>query len=351
MSNEFHKYNSLVNVTDPKFINNMIRNGKDSGLWVALEKIHGSNFGLCTDGSGEVWHCTRTKRMGAADSLKGSSKLHKYDSDVLKIYDQLLEDEILVKGDQLIIRGEIFGGNFFGTSAPNTSVVQRGMSYHPDTEFMLYDIEIYPEADAPYGEGYTPTFLSYLDTILLLFDTEVSLLHVPNLGGGTLQEMLKLPNEFPSKVPEDFGLELPEGKIAPCEGFVIKPLGDNKFMHNGKRCILKNKNSKFDEKGGKPTKVRKEVNLSDVDKAVFEEFSTYINEVRLESVLSKLIEYTWKDFGMVMGLLVQDAKVDYESDHSINLKDSDTWTTINKLVTNLATQITRAYFEEHVSKH
>ena len=132
----------------------------------------------------------------------------------------------------------------------------------------------------------------------------------PEVGRDTLYNLLKVDNNFPSLVPAQFGLTIPEGKHSQSEGFVIRPLDGEKYIK-------------------------------------FSQFSVYFNTPRLESVLSKLGEFTWKDFAKIAGLLVVDAKEEFEQDNDILLKDGDFWNKAKKSISDLSGEVVR----EHLKKY
>jgi Rnl2 family RNA ligase len=80
--------------------------------------------------------------------------------------------------------------------------------------------------------------------------------------------------------------------------------------------------------------------MSETIKPIFEDFLAYINDNRLNNILSKTSDViTQKDFGKIMGMLVQDAKDEFERDE-YEISKSD-WKEISKYVVKEASVVLR----------
>ncbi|CAL9970314.1 RNA ligase [Vibrio phage D148] len=335
---KFKKYSSLENHTRDKFIHSLIQNGMTEGEWVAREKVHGANFSFWYTGGDEDVYTGKRSGPIAGDNFFSSYKLDKYKPAVEITYENLLEAGMLEKGDLIGVYGEIFGGHFFGNQEPGSKAVQAGMNYHPGTEFVAFDIMIFKH------DG---MYILSDDEMVEHIAEEIPL--APEVGRGEFNDLLMLDNDFQSLIPGIFKLEVPEGEKAQCEGFVMRPSSGDKFLSSGARAIIKHKNKAFNEKGGnKDPKRFKDAALTDEETEIFKKFSVYFNSVRLESVLSKEGEVTWKDFGRVNGLLIQDAMKDFDHDNDFNIKDGDFWGKASKAVGNLAGEVVREYFKKHL---
>lgn len=339
----FRKFASLENHYRDKFTNSMMMQGLDTGEWVSTEKIHGANFSMWYDGGDDVYFGKRSGPIGNSDNFYSSTKLEKYHPAVEVTYENLVEAGLLTQGDTMVIYGEIFGGNFFGEKEEGSKKVQSGVDYHPGTEFAAFDIQVITadESDVNY-------ILSYDEMVSLISD-EIPM--CPEMKRGNFYDIIAEPNDFPSLVPSLFGLEVPEGKHAQCEGFVMRPVDGEKFLKNGSRCIIKSKNEKYSEKGGKkqnPGSKAKDLKLTEGEEKQYQEFSTYFNTSRLESVISKIGEVSWADFGKLTGLLVQDAMEDYNRDNECVLREGDFWGKAKKPIGNLAGELVREYLKKHV---
>ena len=72
---------------------------------------------------------------------------------------------------------------------------------------------------------------------------------------------------------------------------------------------------------------------------LYMKFSVYLTENRLHNTLSKLGNVTAKDFGKVLGLLIQDAREDFEKE--CGEIDKDNWKLVQKSIGKLAGEVVR----------
>lgn len=147
--------------------------------------------------------------------------------------------------------GELFGGEY-----PHPSVarcrgcvpVRGGVYYAPDYGFYAYDIGVRRQA---VGERHSVgvqdfgrdirshNFLS-VAVCNRLFES-LGIFHARTLFQGSLDECLRYPNAFPTRLPD--WLDLPLLRNNWCEGTVIRPLTPM-FTPAGERVLLKNLNSR-----------------------------------------------------------------------------------------------------------
>lgn len=335
----FQKYTSLENHYRDAFIEKVMQQGLDGGEWVAREKVHGANFSMWYDGINPVYFGKRSGALPSGDNFFSSYKLEKYIEHVHLTYANLLAEGKVEIGDHMAIYGEIFGGNFFGESDPGSSTVQGGVDYHPGTEFLAYDIMTFSQD----GDG---AYILTDTEMVELIDEGIGL--CPEIGRGELYDLLKKENDFCSLVPAKFGLEIPEGKYAQSEGFVIRPADGDRFLSNGSRVIIKSKNSKYSEKGGKKRDAgqkTKDAKFNEEEAELYAKISIYLNTPRLEAVISKIGEVTFKDFGKLTGLLLQDAMEDYDRDNDCVLKKTDFWAKGRKPLGHVCGEIVREYLK------
>lgn len=336
---QFTKYNSLENHYQQRFIEKVLTQGQDSGTWVALEKIHGANFSLWYNPEMGV---KPAKRSGFTETDFNScwKIVDRYSGAMDSLYGRLLDLGQVSFGDTITVFGEIFGGSFFGEKVADAKRVQTGVNYSPDTEFMAFDIMLTKK-----DTGVT-TYLPFSEVYNLL----AGLISIcPILTTGTFEEVFNHTNDFPSLVPENLGLDVPEGAKAICEGFVMFPLAEVKYLSNGSRIVIKSKNKTFSEVSDKPVRLP-DVKLGEVDQILFEGFSAYLTENRLVNVISKEGEVTWKDFGRLSGLLMQDALVEFNKEQGFDLKESlDTsWKQASKMAAGICQGITRDYLKKNL---
>lgn len=297
---KFQKYSTIENSYRTGFTDKIICEGLSSGEWVIQEKIHGANFSMYATGE-EVKAARRTEFLTMGEQFYSCSEvIGKYSADARNMF------KTSGAKQELIIYGELFGGNYPHRGVAqnnNVSAVQKGIYYSPNIEFMVFDIQI----DGEYLNIYMVSDLCCQHNIPF----------IPVIKKGTYKECLKYPNNFQSMISLD--LSLPEIKDNQCEGVVIKP-SHPKFLGNGCRVILKNKNPKFAEKVKEPKPIPEP--LSGDLLVVAESMSTFITKNRLVNVLSKIGEVTDKDFGRILGLFVQDVITDFKKEHN-NLDNFD----------------------------
>lgn len=314
---KFVKYTSLTNHYQQKFLDQLIMQGLSEGEFVATEKAHGANFTFITDGQ-VLRTAKRSGFNGDGENFYGSQQvLEKYAGGIFGIAMRLNEEYGFGKYVTVMVRGEIIGGMFQGKKDTHAKRVQKEVEYCSNNEFVAFGIEVHHKDGSVYHIPY--------DMFVDLCDS-MNIPRCPEMGRGTLQEMLALNNEFNSQIPMLFGNDTFEGNIT--EGLVIQPTDGARFLYNGSRVIIKSKNTKFAENKGTKVKTKQGTTLSDEAKAEGEELTAYFTEQRISNLISKLGEPTsWKDFPKYGGLFFQDALEDYTSDTDSSLKEhlGDDW--------------------------
>ncbi len=299
---KFKKYSSLTNHYHTDFIQSTIDQYSDR-LWYATEKIHGANFSFWCDGV-DVKIARRTAFIEEDESFYECwSVFEKYKDKILALCKYMQDDESDLLS--IAVYGELYG-----------SGIQSGVDYIDTKDFMCFDIVMH------YADQ-TEATLSF-DLVEISCDT-FDIPVVPVIGKGRLIDMLNLDNDLITTInPKD-------GNTA--EGLVIRP-NVNIVDSRGSRVIIKSKNSKWSE--NKPRKVKKVVQFSEQDQAVFDLMCTYINENRLNNVLSK--EQT-DNVPRIIGLLTQDALAEFKNDgHTI---DDDQWKVIKRRIGNESGAVVR----------
>jgi len=331
----FKKYPSLTNHYQDKFINFLQINDLTKGEWVAQEKVHGANFSFHFNGTEHK----QAKRSGFCDeNFFNCRAVLKYRASIELMHRYLVDQHVMQKGEPLVVFGELFGGKFNKQKEPNAKTVQgNGADYHPDNEFMAFDIQV------------NGKFLPFMDVEAICNGFKLPL--APIVAYGDFEEMMKLDNEFDSYVPEEFGLERLKNNIA--EGLVIRPYIDERTLDNGSRILIKSKNSKFSEKRGVPTKI--DAPLSDNEKALLKSFSAYFTEARVDATISKEGQVeNWKQFAKIAGLTFKDAIEDYEKDNFNGMDDDrtfksvlgDSYSVFNKHAKFLSDKVVRETFKK-----
>lgn len=327
---EFIKYSSIENSYRQAFLDKCAM-AVGNKTMVALEKIHGANFSwIVTADSVRV--AKRSGLIEETETFYGHTRFYKRYLPAVQTLFELAKDEnpSLI---QLNLYGEIFGGNYNGTTAQSAKKVQTGVNYHPDNEFMAFDIRL------TFDNGVS-RYLSYADMEELILDANVITSsdienHIPIapvIGIGTLETLIKLDPLFYTRVPAFFGLEVNDTKTNTdyAEGFVIRGFHDDFYIGN-ERVILKQKNALYGEKE-KEVKIKAAVNLTDEQQAKLDKICSYINQNRLAAVVSKIGTVTQKDFGRVQGELTRDALDDFAKDEGYKLQEDEDWGLLTKRV-------------------
>ncbi|MFP3593164.1 RNA ligase, Rnl2 family [Chryseobacterium sp. SIMBA_038] len=298
----FKTYNSIENTYQTRVIDQIKLQGFGDEVFIVQEKVHGANFSFFTDGK-EIKIAKRTAFIEKDEKFYNAHQiLERYRKNVIDVFEKV--KTIYPDLETVVIYGELFGGGYKHKEVEpikDAIKVQKGVEYAPYNEFYAFDIKL---------NGTT-----YLDTDLVnqIFE-EIGFFYAKILFQGTLDEALKFPNIFDSKIPAWLGL--PEIENNMCEGTIVKTL-KTKYFGNGSRVILKNKNEKWIEKSKmvrKDKPAQKEVHFSETAQEIWEEIQKYATVNRLNNVVSKIGEFEPKMIGKVIGLFSQDILEDFEKD-------------------------------------
>lgn len=294
---DFIKFSSLDNTYRQNLIDKLQYEGKDAGLWIATEKLHGANFSFWCDGT-EVKVASRTQFVDGT-FYNCQAVINKYSDKVLQLWKELAGYE----GTEfiLVIYGELFGGN-----------VQKEVEYG-EKDFRAFDVSINGKV---LEKGAANQLVAVVGGIPF-----APILHV-----GTLAECLAIENTFKSTLT-------PEGYTDEnnAEGLVIEPVIPTWF-NNGSRIYFKNKTASFSEKKAKPKNVIFE--LSDEESELMNDLLTYNTTQRVSNVISKIGAITNKDFGRILGLTTQDLLEEFTKDTEQDPKviAQDNWKQFLKLL-------------------
>ena len=330
---EFKKYNSIENAYQKEVLEQIIIHGFEKETYIVQEKVHGANFSFFTDGK-VVKIAKRTDFIHENETFYNAQKVaEKYHDKVLQLFEKVKEQFEAI--ETLVIYGELFGGHYNHKDVvpiKEAIKVQKGIDYIPDNDFYAFDIKL--------------NGTHYLDvTTANTFFEAMHFFYAITLFEGTLEEALKFPNEFHSKIPDWLGLPALEDNIT--EGVIIRP-AQVKYFGNGSRVILKNKNEKWSEKPKvkKDKTAHKEVVFTDNAQAVWEEIQTYITTNRLYNVLSKEGEFTPKMMGKITGLFAQDILTDFmkEQAESFNTLEKEEQKGITKRLNNAIIKMIKEEF-------
>lgn len=301
---EFRKFSSLENTYRQNLIDKTQYEGKDGGLWIATEKLHGANFSFWCDGT-EVKVASRSQFVDGT-FYNCQAVINEYSQGVLETFRTFYNE-----GDILVIYGELFGGN-----------IQKEVEYG-EKDFKGFDVTV------------NGTPLEKLQAFNIIRWAGIST--VPVIGTGTFSECLALSNTFESVLtPEGY-----EGENR-SEGLVIEPVEPNWF-NNGSRIYFKNKTESFSERQAKPKQV---FELSEDESSLLNEMLEYNTPQRVSNVISKIGQVTNKDFGKILGLTTQDLLEEYTKDTEKDPKQiaEDNWKQFLKLLQSEVGKEVRSQF-------
>ena len=306
----FKKYSSIENEFNEEFMTKVREEVPPETLFVVQEKVHGANTSfMCSfqeDGSLAIAFAKRTAPVEEDEKFYDYQRLIPLCEESLGKIGSILRERYPSVASFNVF-GELFGGSYPHPDVKadrSFSAVQKGVFYHPAHGFYAFDIYIVDE-----GVG---RFLG-VDEANGIFE-QVGMLYARTLFEGTLEECLKYPNAFPSKISAWLGLPEIEDNI--CEGVVIRPKMPL-YLRKGDRILIKSKNARFAEKkGAKGPRPEKTKEMSEELSAQIAVVEDYITPARLDSVISKIREvYFPKDMPKVGGLYAKDVIEDYLKEH------------------------------------
>ncbi len=305
-----HKYHSITN--KHKIVDSIVdleTKLDKAPEWVVLEKIHGANLSLTTDGK-DVKFASRSMFLNN-DSYKNFYNINEIMSYLIPIIKAIITNEF-PNAIALTLYGELFGGSYKGIKS-SVSKIQKGVDYSPEHHFYAFDIYV---SDA----SGTAEYVDY-DICMKIFE-KYNLFYAKPLKKGPLAECLEwserhksdittIPHEIMSWYPH-IGT-LPIIKDNEREGHVLKPICVVRH-ENGTRVILKDKCPKFDEK--QKSKHPK----ATINKSKKEEILSYATQNRLNNVISKIgdIEEIKRDttnIGVIIKDFINDIVEDVMSDN------------------------------------
>lgn len=169
--------------------------------------------------------------------------------------------------------------------------------------------------------------------------SKVGIDHVPVLKYGDFEDLMQLDTRMQSKVPEMYSLPVVEGNMM--EGVVISPV-DPYFFSSGERIIFKRVNEEFAEKKSAKEKFVPTEEMSEELKLAINEVVDFINETRLQHILSHHADLTEKDFGLILKELNVDVYNEFRDTTEISLSKADEkklGKEINKLCSKLIKEV------------
>ena len=293
----FRGYSKFYNHDNKDTVDRMRKAGVDEPdiIWVGNEKVHGSNFSFWTDGT-EVKTAKRTGFLDKNSNFFNCSIIvDKYKQNILDLYQRSGSVGVVT------VYGELFGGNYNNPniSNKNVKVVQRDMSYHPDIEFIVFDVRM----DEEYIQDY--------DTLRLLV-IESGLKFVPEVVRGSWDEVKDYDVENGHSTVYQLYDELkdyPPVRTKKWEGLVLRPIHKHFLVKLKTKTHLENK---------KVSRVKLNV---DEEKSLCSQFvENNINEARVESAISK----TGRDVPLprIINEVLNDALADFDP-YVVRVKNMD----------------------------
>jgi Rnl2 family RNA ligase len=275
---EYHSINNLGSRKKAAHYPEDIQNKQ----WLVLEKVHGANLSFIYDGT-NLYAARRTAAMQDSETFFSWQEVReKYREGIKIIFEQV---KVLHAGAQRItVYGELFGGIYPHEDVKDTGYqpVQKGVYYCPWIDFYAFDILVH---DATQNEPY---WMNY-NHAMKCFEA-AKMFYAKPLREGSLTECLSFDIKISSTIPVLFGLpRLSKNQI---EGVIIKCTEPLTLPGKGReRAIFKHKNDKFAEVNPKPPLTvyeQKREEAKQAEERIYTEIERYINENRLDTVISKL---------------------------------------------------------------
>jgi Rnl2 family RNA ligase len=269
--------------------------------FVALEKIHGTNFSFVTDGE-NVSACRRTAILKQDESFHHFQKiLAENKENVIHLFDstkQYLKDQYQLNIKEIQLFGELYGGLYPDVpKIPQVKMIQKGVFYSNTNDFAAFDLRFTTvEGDVH--------FMNWNDfEMIMSMNTNIHV--VPVIMKGTWEQISSLNPVFESVVYQLHHLPPLVNNWA--EGYVIKPLKETNYDETNERLIWKLKHPDFSEMVKTPVGEKK----PSKDGLNYDVLESLINQNRYDNVRSKALETVtvqemvqmfqedvWKDFNI-----------------------------------------------------
>ncbi|EFC46542.1 predicted protein [Naegleria gruberi] len=342
----FKAYSKIENHHQESFVSKLLeKETEDSDKkleWVCLEKVHGSNFSFIVvpkEGSQDKVEVLKANRTNVLTILSNffveaqKEVYERYYKSCVKLFEIISQNAEKFKRKtmeteseitKIHIFGELFGGYFpklkndQDSNGIRKAHIQKGVYYCPHYDFYVFDVAV------TFGDQDTWLLFDEADPILEEAGFRV---RAKPLFRGSLKECLDFDVEINTIIPQTFYSDiLTENDILfkekenICEGVVIKPANGTVFV--GSRAIIKKKNSKFTEVNpakDKSKRMKKQEKSVDQDEQemisnVWNEIERYLNNNRLDNVVSKVGNITRENLSLVLKNFVNDAIEDYDKD-------------------------------------
>lgn len=256
--------------------------------WVVTEKVHGANFSFVYEDR-KLHFAKRKDYLRWEDDFFGFQQVVNEQEDaILQLFEQV---SLELPADKYILYGELFGGKYPHPDVPvdeDVEAIQTGIYYAPSVHFCAFDLA--------YERDGTKHYLDY-DKAMDYFE-QSGILYVKPLLIGKLNEVQDFNIRINSGIPGQ--LNLPELEHNLIEGVVIKPLHHQHLENLDFRPVVKMKNPEFDEEkkfheSEKWSFTKKIQSKSEELSFILEEMSSFVNENRLQSAVSKIGKIDWEN--------------------------------------------------------
>lgn len=305
---EFKKYSSIENHFYKDYLDQVRDQVPADMQWVVQEKVHGTNTSFLCDGT-DVKFAKRTSILGDDEKFYDYQEiLEEYRDKVLSLYRRVCQHHEGV--ESISVFGELCGGAYPHPGVQRIgrlTLIQKGVFYTPGHEFYGFDIYVFTKDGGCY--------LS-VDETNALFEAE-DFFYARSLFTGSLDDCLRHPNQFQSKIAEWLGLPAIEDNI--CEGIVIRPVTPC-YLRTGSRALIKSKNEKFAEKKSvkrRNKQLEQQVEYSKELTQLLGLLDPFVNENRLANVVSHIGEVQIpRDLGKLIKEMSYDVVEDFLKEHS-----------------------------------
>ena len=314
----FKKYNSIENSYREKEIEKIKNNIDKNELFVATEKVDWTNLSFIVyDNWEKIKIAKRSWIIWENENFYDANKmLEKYKNNFECIFKKLKSENNNIT--QVQIYWEHFWWIYNWKSEKWYSKIQNRINYCPFTDYIIFDIW--------YMENKNEDYIKFLNRNKLKeIVIDCWLKHVPEIKIWTFEELLKINNNFNTLIPNFYNLEKIENNIT--EWIVIKTIEDIRIWKLNERVMLKNKNEKFKEKWKIKFSNINKIEINENHKKWIKEFSKYLEESRVNSVISKweinieeLKNGSPKEFWITKWLFIKDAEEDLIKDNNDYLK-------------------------------
>ena len=312
----FHKYPSIENSYNKEFVENIRSHGFDTEKYCVTEKIHGTNTQIAYYPDEDKFvYGTRERELPHDEKCYNAQEIFDELQASVKVVHEIMRNSGSYPNlTSVILFGELYGGAY-----PHTDVekdkhaikVQKGVYYSQHNQWRAFDIAYTVSTDdylhfVVGHDFFDICEVAYIDTVPLLAITD------------SLDEALQWRSDCESVVSTLNDLPKIEGNIM--EGVVIKPWQNDRWF-GCHRVILKNKNDKFKERW-REKKIDIQEEVPEIVKQAMSEISEYINENRVNNVISHLGQVSAKDIGKIIAFATEDALEDYKKDYgTLNLME------------------------------